>query len=97
MSRFERTSSDNDKERIYRRLDDYDTVVVTNYFHRRTHYNPIVNDTIKDIINKGKKVIVITNSPYPFTVQDEFGTVINTYSSSVESVEAAAKVVFGVK
>lgn len=82
-----------DRKRVYERLDEADVIIVTNYFDRR---NPDSgNSFVKELHSKtDKPVIVVTNSPYSFTVQEEYKTVVCTYSSSVESFKALANVLF---
>ena len=82
-----------DRKRVYERLDEADVIIVTNYFDRR---NPDSgNNFVKELHEKsGKPVIVVTNSPYQFTILDEYKTVICTYSSSVESFKVLANTIF---
>jgi len=82
-----------DRKRVYERIDEADVIIVTNYFDRR---NPDSgNSFVKELHEKsGKPVIVVTNSPYQFTILDEYKTVICTYSSSVESFKVLANTIF---
>jgi len=84
--------SDEDRQRVKSRYDQADVIIVTNYFNRRQSDG---NDFVKEIHGWGKPVIVVTNSPYPFTVQPEYSTVILTYGCSPESLEETAKLIFG--
>lgn len=84
--------NDDDRARARRRLDEAEVVVVTNYFYRREGGG---NEFIKEIAATGKSVVVVTNSPYPQSVLPEYKTVICTFGSSRQSMEAAAKVLFG--
>ena len=86
--------SDNDRQRVYERLEEADVIAITNYFDRRSPESG--NSFVKELHEKtDKPIIVITNSPYPFTVQDEYNTVICAYSSSLESSREVANTVFG--
>lgn len=86
--------SDNDRQRVYERLEEADVIAITNYFDRRSPESG--NSFVKELHEKtNKPIIVITNSPYPFTVQDEYNTVICDYSSSLESSREVANTVFG--
>ena len=82
-----------DRQRVYERIDEADVIIVTNYFDRR---NPDSgNSFVKELHEKtDKPIIVVTNSPYQFTVLDEYKTAICTYSSSVESFKELANVIF---
>lgn len=86
--------SDNDRQRVYERLEEADVIAITNYFDRRSPESG--NSFVKELHEKtNKPIIVITNSPYPFTVQDEYNTVICDYSSSLESSREVANTIFG--
>jgi hypothetical protein len=47
------------------------------------------------MIETGKPVIVVTNSPYPLTVRPEYKTVICTYGCDALTLEQAAKLIYG--
>ncbi len=85
------TFTDNDKKRIKMRYDQADVIVITNYYGRR-HLDG--NDFVKEIVSWGKPTVVVTNSPYPFTVVDEYKTVICTHGCSTESMDATAKLLY---
>ena len=80
-----------DRERVRARKDQADLFIVTNYYNRRVGYG---NEFVKEIHSWGKPVVVVTNSPFPFTVQPDYGTVIINYSSSPESYAEVAKILF---
>ena len=70
-----------------------DVIVVTNYFDRRNPESG--NSFVKELHEKtDKPIIVVSNSPYEFTILDEYKTAICTYSSSVESFKELANVIF---
>ncbi len=83
--------TENDKSRVLKRIDEADVIIVTNYFDRRAHTE---SNFVSQLHKFNKPVIVVTNSPYPFTVHPEYKTVICTYSSSPESLAAVAKTIF---
>ncbi len=86
--------SENDRARVYERLEEVDAIAITNYFDRRSPDSG--NSFVKELHEKtDKPIIVLTNSPYPFTVQDEYKTVICSYSSSLETSKEIANTVFG--
>jgi len=53
------------------------------------------NEFVKEMHTWSKPMIVVTNSPYSFTVDPAYGTVICTYGPSNHCLEAAARVMFG--
>ncbi|MBI9020271.1 MAG: hypothetical protein JEZ10_03320 [Verrucomicrobia bacterium] len=82
-----------DMKRVLKRLNDVDVIVTTNYFDRRAHSKGAFVDEIMAATDK--PVIVVTNSPYPFTVSPEYKTVICTYGVAPESLTAAVKTIYG--
>jgi len=84
--------TDEDRERVRARFDQADIIIMTNYFNRRQSDG---NAFVQEIHSWGKQVIVVTNSPYPFTVQPEYRTVIVTYGCSPETLEETAKLIYG--
>ncbi len=86
--------SENDRKRVYERMEEADVIVITNYFDRRSPDSG--NSFVKELHEKtDKPIIVVTNSPYPFTVQDDYKTVICSYSSSLESSREIANTIYG--
>lgn len=92
MVETEMAFTENDRERVRKRMDEVDMIVTTNYFDRRTAGDD--DGFVQYLHGYGKPVIVVTNSPYPFTVSSEYGTVIVTYGVSPESMAAVAKTIF---
>jgi beta-N-acetylhexosaminidase len=80
-----------DRERVRARKDQAEMFIVTNYYNRRIGFG---NEFVKEIHSWGKPVVVVTNSPFPFTIQDEYRTIVINYSSSPESYADVAKVLF---
>jgi beta-N-acetylhexosaminidase len=85
--------TEDDMERVKERLHEIDIIVITNYFDRRQSCTG--DNFVKEICRLGLPVIVITNSPYSFTVCDEYNTVIVTYGSSPETMEEIANIIYG--
>ena len=75
-----------------KQYDEVDVIVITNYYGRRFRGG---NDFVKQVHTWGKPVIVLTNSPYPFTVAPEYQTVICTYGCSHYLLEKAAQIIYG--
>jgi beta-glucosidase-like glycosyl hydrolase len=82
---------ESDRERVRARRDQADLFIVTNYYNRRVGYG---NEFVKEIHGWGKPVVVVTNSPFPFTVQPDYGTVVINYCSSPESYAEVARRLF---
>jgi 16S rRNA A1518/A1519 N6-dimethyltransferase RsmA/KsgA/DIM1 with predicted DNA glycosylase/AP lyase activity len=84
--------TENDKNRVMRRLDECNVIVTTNYYYRRNTGN---NEFIKELHKKcGKPIIVIANTPYSMSALPEYKTVILTYGVSPESISEVAKSIF---
>jgi beta-N-acetylhexosaminidase len=83
-----------DRNRVRARLDDYDVVVITSYYGRAEGWNE-ESGFVEEIAACGKPVIVVTNSPFPFTVKPGFRNVIVTYGVSPECLDEAAKAIYG--
>ena len=77
-----------------KRIGEADVIVTTNYFDRRNHSKGTFVDEIIEAAGD-TPVIVVTNSPYPFTVSDDYKTVICTYGVAPESLHAAVRTIYG--
>lgn len=85
--------TDEDRARVYERLDEADVIIITNYFDRRSPKSG--NAFVEELHKKtDKPIIVVTNSPFGFTILPEYKTVICSYSSSLESMKAIARKIF---
>ena len=84
-----------DMERIMKRIkaDDFDVIVTSNYYDRRAHSKSVFVDEMVKATDK--PIIVVTNSPYPYTVDDAYQTVICTYGVAPESLTAAVHTIYG--
>ncbi len=80
---------------IIKLLPQVDIVVISNHYWRIHPKNN--NELIRQIAARGTPVVVVTNNPYSMGSPKEAGTVICTYSSTPESMRAAADVVFGTR
>jgi len=88
----EMTFTEDDRERIKKRLHEADVIVMTNY-HDRRHVSD--KTFVNEMIDTGKPVIVVTNNPFPLTVRDEYKTVICTYGCDQRTLGQAAKIIYG--
>ena len=88
------TFDEEDIENIRRRIKDFDTIVVTNFYVRGKLAN---NEIIKEIAgDKSKKVILVTNTPYEvLSIPKEADSVIITFATSPANIEVTAGVLFG--
>ncbi len=91
MVETEMSFTEDDKQRVRARLDEADTIVVTNYYYRRGSDG---REFVKELQKAGKKLIVIANSPYPNIADPDYGTVILTYGNGPESMKQIAKMLF---
>jgi beta-N-acetylhexosaminidase len=91
------TFDENDKERILQNAGAYDTIIITNFYIRGKISN---NEFIEGLLEKnkkgtGKKIVVITNTPYPISVPKGCENLIVTYATSPDNLEVCAGVLFG--
>lgn len=91
----EMVPTETDMKRIYKRIDEADVIVTTNYFDRRTGSK---SEFVDKLVRVAKvPIIVVTNSPFPFTVDPAYKTVICTYGVSPESLAAAIRTLYAPK
>jgi beta-N-acetylhexosaminidase len=81
-----------DIQRIKACIDNYDYIVVTNFYFRSKLAN---NELINMLLESGEKVIVVNNTPYKLNTPDAVGTVITTFATSPKNLEVVAGVIFG--
>ena len=87
------TWDDKDRENVAREIKDYDTVVITNYYIRGKLCN---REAIEEIIASGKKVIVVTNTPYEeLSIPRNAKSVVITFATSPDNVEVVAGALYG--
>ena len=81
------------RENIAKEIADYDTIVVTNYFIRGKLCN---KEAIEEIIASGKKVIVVTNTPYEeVSIPKNAKSVVVTFATSPDNIEVVAGTLYG--
>lgn len=81
------------KRRIFRRVHEADVIVMTNYVTRLT--NQDMAPLARELMQTGKPVIVVTNSPFAFGSPEDLPTVINVFSANPESLRVAAEILYG--
>ncbi len=82
-----------DMENIAREIADYDTLVITNYFIRGKLCN---KEAIEKIAASGKKVIVVTNTPYEeISIPGNAKAVVVTFATSPANIEVVAGTLYG--
>lgn len=82
-----------DHEEIKKEIDNYDTLVITNYFCRGSLCN---KEAIEEIIASGKKVIVVTNTPYEeVSIPKNAKSVVITFATSPDNIEVVAGTLYG--
>ena len=91
------TWDEKDKQTVFDMAADYDTIVVTNYFIRGKLCN---REAIEELIERtapaGKKVIVVTNTPYEeISIPKNAKSVIITFATSPENIKVTAGTLFG--
>ena len=83
-----------DLARVDRRLDEAEVIVITNYYYHKAASS--ISEQVRDLMRKGKKVVVVANSPYPFAAPEDFGTVLLCYQpGGPEHMDAVARLLFG--
>ena len=70
------------------------TVVATNFYVRGKLTN---TESLGELIRKnpGKKFVVVTDTPYEMSIPEAAGTVVVTFSTGPQNLEATAGVLFG--
>jgi beta-N-acetylhexosaminidase len=86
-----------DRERIMGNIENYDAVVLTNFYIRGKLAN---NEFIEGLLSKysltgKKKIVVITNTPYPLSVPKNCDNLVVSYATSPDNLEVCAGVLFG--
>ncbi len=84
--------TDNDKARVWAKYDKADILVVTSYYYRNQAFD---DSFVQELIDRGKPVIVVSNTHYPTGVRDTFKTLVVTYGVGPESIRAVAARLFG--
>jgi beta-N-acetylhexosaminidase len=91
------TFDKNDKERITGNIENYDAVIITNFYIRGKLSNNVFIEKLlsKYSSNKNKKIVVITNTPYPLSIPKNGDNLIVSYATSPDNMEVCAGVLFG--
>lgn len=85
--------TENDLDRVERRLDEADLVIMTNYYYHKAASSN--TEMVRKILAKGKQVVVVTNSPYVYGAPDDFETVIVCYQpGGPEYMDAVAELIY---
>ena len=83
-----------DLDRIRRRIDEAQTVVMTNYYYHKGASS--ITDLVREVMAMGKKVIVVTNTPYAFGLPADFPTGVICFNpGGREHMRAVAQVIYG--
>ena len=87
------TWDDTDLQNIANEIGNYDTLIITNYFVRGKLCNKAA---IEKIIASGKKVILVTNTPYEeISIPNNAKCVVVTFATSPDNIEVVAGTLFG--
>ncbi len=79
---------------IEQHLDDFDLVIMTNWYYRGGLDSN--NDVVRKIAGRGKKLIVVGNTPYEGQcIPKEAGTVIVQFGVTPLSIATVADIIFG--
>ncbi len=84
-----------DKQNIIRSIQQFDTVVLTNFYIRGSLAN---NEFISELLaqHPRKRFVIVTNTPYPaLSIPEGAGTIVLTFATSPANIEATAGVLFG--
>ena len=83
-----------DIERIQRRINEANIVVMTNYYYHKGVSS--ISDIVRDVMAMDKKVIVVTNTPYAFGMPVDFPVGIVCFNpGGREQMRAVAQIIYG--
>ncbi|MDR1787613.1 MAG: hypothetical protein LBR16_04100 [Treponema sp.] len=92
----EYTFDESDKQRVEAAAEGFNVIIITNFYIRGKLSNTaFLDDFCAKCQKAGKKVIIVTNTPYPLSVPAAAQDVLITYATSPDNIEAAAKALFG--
>lgn len=90
------TYDEDDWNRIKEKVSNYSTIIITNYFTRGRKRN---TERIQELLEmeemKGKRVVLVTNTPYELTIPSSVDTVVITFAGTVRNCEVTAGTLFG--
>lgn len=84
--------SEEDRQRVRSRLHEADVIVATHYYFLFHGHDDAF---IQELAASGKPLVVVTNSPYPVTVKDEYRTILLSYGGTPEILDEVARRLFG--
>ena len=85
------TPDEEDKAKIKKMVEKFDSIIVTNYCKRGVSNNELIKEIAR---NQSKKVAVVTDT-YKLSIPDEADTVVVTFSTAPANIEIVAGVLFG--
>lgn len=86
--------SEKDMQRVEARLDESDLIVMTNYYYHKAASS--ITGYVRELKKRGKRIVIVANSPFPFAAPDDFGTVVLCFQpGGPEHMDAVANVLFG--
>lgn len=89
------TYDETDRRQIQDALDNYDTVIATNYFLRGKGKNKAFWEE-QIALHPDTRIIIVTNTPYEeISIPSNAKNVLVTFATSPENIKAAAAVLFG--
>jgi beta-N-acetylhexosaminidase len=77
---------------VLKAVDGIDTVVMTNYYARSQGAN---SELARRLVDRGKRVILVTNSPYPMALVEGARAAVCTFSTNPASLRVAAEILYG--
>jgi beta-glucosidase-like glycosyl hydrolase len=87
------TPDPNDLINIRELVKQFDTVVITSFYYRSSKGNmDIVAEVAAD---PSRNVVVVSNTPYPNSIPEKADTVVVTFATTPDNMEATAGVLFG--
>jgi beta-N-acetylhexosaminidase len=88
------TPREQDPERIFRRINEADVIVTTNYYYHKAA--AVMTKLVREIHQKGKPVVVLTNIPFERAAPKDFPTVLTVFTAGgKENLKAAVDVIYG--
>lgn len=86
--------SEEDKNRVLRRMEEVDVIVTTNYYYHKAATS--ISDFVREIMKYGKPVIVVSNTPYEFSAPKDFSTIIVSFNpGGREHLRAVSRIIYG--
>lgn len=86
-------AEDRERELMLELARDADVVVITNHYWRIRPQNNTA--LVKELVARGHRVVVLTNTPYDVGATPEAGTVVCTFSGTPDSLRAGADLLYG--